>query len=140
MRVVFSASLWEGDNFLVRVPLSHCTTTVLSGVVVLPCRPISTTVPTWPSPSSWFPHFQSRPRTTRMPTSMLPLLGPGPGAEHTGRGLACFHECCWVLETSTNTGRKQHLCVGLSQRYSEELLLKSTTISDIQSHTLITCG
>ena len=31
--------------------------------------PISTTVPICPSPSSWSPHFQSGPRTTRRPTS-----------------------------------------------------------------------
>lgn len=43
------------------MPLSH-TTTTSSGLSKL------RTVPTWPSPPSCFPHFQSGPRTTRAPT------------------------------------------------------------------------
>lgn len=36
--------------------------------------------------------------------------------------------------------RKEHRCVGSSQRYREELLLESSTLSDITYRTQITCG
>ena len=45
------------------VPLSHSTTTHLFALT-------STTVPKFPSPPSWSPHFQSGPRTTRASISV----------------------------------------------------------------------
>lgn len=66
-----SKAPWKPHLYFVLVPPSHWTTTVLSGEDTLPFLPTTTTVPRCPSPPSWSCHFQSGPRTTRQPTSII---------------------------------------------------------------------